>query len=141
MALVAFWEKTCITVLIPLMNHDNTTAAELGSSEAKMRAEKVTEAGAMKKTSLAGAISTTRTTRKAIMMYGWITLRTNSDTLSHFSTPAILDIRHTVLVLAVLFYIFPASLSSWSRFRTRKIVVYSTTWNRMSIRHFKTFQQ
>jgi hypothetical protein len=56
MALVAFWEKAGITAPIPLMNRDNTAAAELGSSEAKTRAEKVTQAGAMKTTSLAGAI-------------------------------------------------------------------------------------
>lgn len=51
-----FWKKSGLIVPIPLMNRDNAAAATAGTSAAQTRAENVTQAGAVKTASLAGAL-------------------------------------------------------------------------------------
>lgn len=54
--MMAFWNESGLTPPVSLMNRDNAAAAALGSSGAKQRAGDVSQAGAVKTTSLAGAI-------------------------------------------------------------------------------------
>lgn len=51
-----YWAETGLTGPMKLMNKDNAAASTMGSSAAKKRAEEVSQAGAMKLTSLAGSI-------------------------------------------------------------------------------------
>jgi hypothetical protein len=53
--MTAWWDKAGITGPIKLMNHDNAAAVG-GSSTAQIFTLKVSEAGGVKATSLAGAI-------------------------------------------------------------------------------------
>jgi hypothetical protein len=52
----AFWVEEGLTPPMQLMNRDNAAAASFGPSEARSRAEKVSQAGGTKVTSLAGAL-------------------------------------------------------------------------------------
>jgi hypothetical protein len=52
----AFWVEEGLTPPMQLMNQDNAAAASFGPSEARSRAEKVSQAGGTKVTSLAGAL-------------------------------------------------------------------------------------
>ena len=54
--MMEFWKKACLTGPVPLMNRDNAAAAMGGPSNARTRAENVTQAGAVKVASLAGAL-------------------------------------------------------------------------------------
>jgi hypothetical protein len=55
-AMVAFWETNGLQPPIKLYNRDNEAAALAGPSSAQIRANEVTQAGAVKTTSIAGAI-------------------------------------------------------------------------------------
>ncbi|KAF8954451.1 hypothetical protein BDZ97DRAFT_1590776, partial [Flammula alnicola] len=55
-ALASFWKEAGLIGPIKLMNRDNAAAASLGPSSANDRAVEVSEGGAVKLTSLAGAI-------------------------------------------------------------------------------------
>ncbi|EPQ53476.1 hypothetical protein GLOTRDRAFT_130812 [Gloeophyllum trabeum ATCC 11539] len=54
--MMAFWGEKGLIGPIKLMNRDNDAAAALGSSEAKRRADDVSEGGGVKTTKLAGSI-------------------------------------------------------------------------------------
>jgi hypothetical protein len=54
--MMEFWKKACLTGPVPLMNRDNAAAAMGGPSNARTRADNVTQAGAVKVASLAGAL-------------------------------------------------------------------------------------
>jgi hypothetical protein len=55
-AMMAFWAEAGLVGPIQLMNLDNAAAASAGTSAAKKRAEEISQAGAVKAISLAGAI-------------------------------------------------------------------------------------
>ncbi|KAI0056754.1 hypothetical protein BV25DRAFT_1872636 [Artomyces pyxidatus] len=55
-AMMAYWEKNGLHGPILLMNKDNNAAAQAGPSAAKDHAEDVSQAGAVKATSLTGAV-------------------------------------------------------------------------------------
>jgi hypothetical protein len=54
--MMEFWKKAGLTAPIPLMNWDDAAAAMSGPSVARTRVENVTQAGAVKVASLAGAL-------------------------------------------------------------------------------------
>jgi hypothetical protein len=62
--MMAFWEKAGLTPLIKLMNCDNTAAATLGGPDARERAGTVSQGGAVKLTSLAGAVFSNKDKKK-----------------------------------------------------------------------------
>jgi hypothetical protein len=112
--MMEFWKKAGLTGPIPLMNRDNAAAAIAGPSSARTRVENVTQAGAVKVASLAGALFNHKDDKKGHHDIFRIFFESMLGYIFSFpDTSNMQDISLTVLQHVLLFSTFHFISLSW----------------------------